>query len=113
MPVLYFLIFGFDYLFGFTCVIHSLRIVDKWHVSELLMSMYEKNLIKRVTVRLDEPLARFIYSASRMTGQTPSEWVRMVLHSYMATVHGASELVRTAKATIENENKATYKHRFF
>lgn len=77
------------------------------------MSMYEKNLIKRVTVRLDEPLARFIWSSSRMTGQTPSEWVRMVLHSYMATIHGASELVRTAKATIDNENKKTCKHRFF
>ncbi len=77
------------------------------------MSMYEKNLIKRVTVRLDEPLARFIYSASRMTGQTPSEWVRMVLHSYMATIHGVSELVSTAKAAVDNENKKTFKHNFF
>lgn len=77
------------------------------------MSMYEKNLVKRVTVRLDEPLARFICSASRMNGQTPSQWVRMVLHSYMATIHGASELVSAAKATIENENSQTRKHRFF
>lgn len=83
--------------------------------------MYTKDLVKRVTIRLDEPLAKMITENSSATGQTPSEWVRMVLHSYMHFIGKLSSvseavaddmlkpLARTEKAA-KNENKKTNKH---
>lgn len=76
--------------------------------------MYTKDLVKRVTLRLDDQLAQFIAESSEMTGQTPSEWVRMVLHSYMSTVKAAmastdallQPLTRTGKA-VTNEDQKT------
>lgn len=51
--------------------------------------IYTKDLARRVTLRLDPPLAEFISKQSQGAGSTPSEWVRMVLHSYMHAVAGA------------------------
>lgn len=51
--------------------------------------IYTKDLARRVTVRLDPPLAEFISKQALGAGSTPSEWVRMVLHSYMHAVAGA------------------------
>lgn len=55
--------------------------------------LYTKDLCRRVTLRLDGPLAGFISEQSTGAGTTPSEWVRMVLHSYMNAVKGALGLV--------------------
>ena len=50
--------------------------------------LYTKDLVRRVTLRLDAPLAEFIQKQSTAAGTTPSEWARMVLHSYMHAVAG-------------------------
>lgn len=72
--------------------------------------LYTKDLVKRVTLRLDGPLAEFITAQAQGSGSTPSEWVRMVLHSYMHAVAGAIGLASaiqpngsSGKAPNENE----------
>lgn len=77
---------------------------------------YTKDLARRVTLRLDESLAQFVTRQSEAIGRTPSEWVRMVLHSYMHAVAGAVGLAqacfpevpeaRTGKAASNDENEA-------
>lgn len=68
--------------------------------------LYTKDLCKRVTLRLDDPLAEFISKQSQGAGVTPSEWVRMVLHSYMHAVAGAMGLVTAAVPEVASSGKA-------
>lgn len=63
--------------------------------------IYTKDLARRVTLRLDPPLAEFISKQALGAGSSPSEWVRMVLHSYMHAVAGAVGLA-TAISVPEN-----------
>lgn len=51
--------------------------------------IYKKDLARRVTFRLDDALAEFVTRQAESVGRTPSDWVRMVLHSYMHAVAGA------------------------
>ena len=46
---------------------------------------YQKNLCRRVTIRLDEKIAVWVTETAKMLGVTPSEWVRMLLHSSYVT----------------------------
>lgn len=75
--------------------------------------VYTKDLCRRVTLRLDGPLAEFISKQSASTGSTPSEWCRMVLHSYMHAVAGVvglasaiTEPEASSGKAAHNENKA-------
>lgn len=79
-----------------------------------MSKIYTKDLCRRVTIRLDEPLAEFITAQARCLDVTPSEWARMVLHSYMNAVAGvvglagavSQEKIGSGKA-IADENKTT------
>lgn len=48
--------------------------------------MYAKDLVKRVTLRLDEQLADYITDRSERLQVTPSQLVRMILHAYVDSV---------------------------
>ena len=56
--------------------------------------IYTKDLARRVTFRLDDTLAEFVTRQAAAVGRSPSDWVRMVLHSYMHAVAGAVGLER-------------------
>lgn len=71
--------------------------------------LYTKDLCKRVTLRLDDSLAEFISKQSAGAGVTPSEWVRMVLHSYMSALAGVMGLVSPSASSgkaAKHEDKA-------
>lgn len=77
--------------------------------------IYTKDLARRVTFRLDDALAEFVTKQAEAVGRTPSDWVRMVLHSYMHAVAGAVGLAsaivpdpsaRSGKAA-KHENEAS------
>lgn len=75
--------------------------------------LYTKDLCRRVTIRLDAPLAEFIQKQSTAAGTTPSEWARMVLHSYMHAVAGVVGLASainpetSSGKAVEHEDKET------
>ena len=48
--------------------------------------MYAKDLVKRVTLRLDQQLADYITDRSERLQVTPSQLVRMILHAYVDSV---------------------------
>lgn len=59
---------------------------------------YQKNLCRRVTIRLDEKIAVWVNDTARTLGVTPSEWVRMVLHSSYVT---SQKLEKNVDAAID------------
>lgn len=77
--------------------------------------IYTKDLARRVTFRLDDALAEFVTRQAASVGKSPSDWVRMVLHSYMHAVAGAvglatainpeTEMASSGKAA-KHEDKA-------
>lgn len=75
--------------------------------------LYTKDLVRRVTIRLDQTLAEFIQKQSIAAGTSPSEWARMVLHSYMHAVAGVVGLASainpetSSGKAVANENKET------
>lgn len=76
--------------------------------------LYTKDLCRRVTIRLDQTLAEFIQKQSASAGTSPSEWARMVLHSYMHAVAGVVGLASAINPNetcsgkaVGNENKET------
>lgn len=75
--------------------------------------LYTKDLCRRVTIRLDAPLAEFIQKQSLAAGTTPSEWARMVLHSYMHAVAGVVGLASainpetSSGKAVKDEDKET------
>lgn len=76
--------------------------------------LYTKDLCRRVTIRLDAPLAEFIQTQANGAGTTPSEYARMVLHSYMHAVAGVVGLASainpetSSGKAVGNENKETH-----
>lgn len=76
--------------------------------------IYTKDLARRVTFRLDDSLAEFVTRQAAAVGRSPSDWVRMVLHSYMHAVAGAvglatainPEAVASSGKAANDENKA-------
>lgn len=68
---------------------------------------YQKNLCRRVTIRLDEKIAVWVNDTARTLGITPSEWVRMVLHSSFVTSqkfeHNVDEAVDRTASNIMND----------
>lgn len=78
--------------------------------------IYTKDLARRVTFRLDDALAEFVTRQAESVGRSPSDWVRMVLHSYMHAVAGAvglaaaispeSEIKASSAKAVKHEDKA-------
>lgn len=68
--------------------------------------MYTKDLVRRVTIRLDDRLAQRVTECSETLGVTPSEWVRMVLHSYVNVLENTARLAEVGAKSIASTEKA-------
>lgn len=71
--------------------------------------MYTKDLVRRVTIRLDDELATAVTECSSMVGVSPSEWVRMVLHSYVRMMAKTAEAVQDGMKPLINDKTSTVK----
>lgn len=77
------------------------------------MAMYLKNLCRRVTIRLSEDLAEWVTRNADTAGVTPSEWVRMILHSSMVLDSEMASKVKntsTEKAGSDEDKKTDKQH---
>lgn len=72
--------------------------------------IYTKDLARRVTFRLDDALAEFVTRQAAAVGRSPSDWVRMVLHSYMHAVAGAVGLANAINPEAEASSGKAAKH---
>lgn len=68
--------------------------------------VYTKDLARRVTFRLDDALAEFVTRQAASVGRSPSDWVRMVLHSYMHAVAGAVGLASAISPEPEMQTRS-------
>lgn len=66
--------------------------------------MYTKDKATRITLRLNEKQFEFVKLSSDCLGVSPSEFLRMVINSTMATstAAAASVIVKGAEGYIEN-----------
>lgn len=69
--------------------------------------MYTKDLVRRVTIRLDDELASAVTESSSIIGVTPSEWVRMVLHAYVKMMSKAAEAAEAGVSPVTQVNKTS------
>lgn len=60
------------------------------------MSIYTKDKLMRITIRLDAGMSEFIQKNCSLTGQNPSEWVRMALHAMMYASNEIGRVVDNA-----------------
>lgn len=67
----------------------------------MAQKLYTKDLARRITFRLDDALAEFVTRQAASVGRSPSDWVRMVLHSYMHAIAGAVGLASAISPEVE------------
>lgn len=71
--------------------------------------MYEKDKHTRITLRLTDEQMSFIRGETETLGVSPSEYLRILVNSVMATARYAQEKMKGQKGE-RRENEKTYRN---